>query len=277
MWTPTASATLTVVNEADGDKSHYVAVPEAQYTASNYAFTGNMFVELAALAATPGFLVDDTLVLTVDIDVKHEARFTLDSGSVSSNLVLTLPSGANLNTHWHPLRMTSNVLCSLPESASLSVDGSLSAWTYIVVYHLHDAPALTLGGAYTLLPVAHKYGFTKLVTSLADYVKGQPLECDPQHPSKYIMSWVLLAERLQLDSLLEQCVKELGETPADGLARALLAGAGNGQVPAVLREQVKKLRDDANNLLAMTTSRLCAVERELAAAKAQLYHRYAKR
>jgi hypothetical protein len=39
------------------------------------------------------------------------------------------------------------------------VDGSLGAWLYILMdlLPLHDPPALTLGGVFTLLPVVHKY------------------------------------------------------------------------------------------------------------------------
>jgi hypothetical protein len=59
-------------------------VPTAKYDAANYAWHGHKFFELAALHATPGFLPDDTLVLTVDISVQREARFALDSGAVDA-------------------------------------------------------------------------------------------------------------------------------------------------------------------------------------------------
>jgi hypothetical protein len=135
---------------------------------------------------------------------------------------------------------------------------------------LLDAPALTLGGAYTVLPVAHKYGFSKIVTTLVDFVKGQPLLTDPQHPSTYIMRWVVLAEQLQLDDLLEQRMKELEVMPADGLAQALLLGASGGQPTAAMHEQMEELHPvTRNRLLAMTTSRLRdASRRELAAKSA---------
>jgi hypothetical protein len=200
-----------------------------------------------------------------------------------SDLVLTLASGVELRTHWHPLRMTSNVLCDSPESASLSVgfrqvgallgwmrsalrhalpphlqvDGSQSAWAYIMAHPLYDAPALTLGGVFSLLPVAHKYGFTQLITRLVDYIKGQTLLPDPQHPIKYIISWIALAERVQLDDLLEQRVAELEKMSGDELAQALLLGSNSGTLPAVLREQMEELRPDTRDrLLAMSTSRL---------------------
>jgi hypothetical protein len=57
------------------------AVPEAKYDASNYTWCDHKFVELSVLNATPCFLVDDTVVLTVDITVQREARFALDSGA----------------------------------------------------------------------------------------------------------------------------------------------------------------------------------------------------
>jgi hypothetical protein len=125
---------------------------------------------------------------------------------------------------------------------------------------LHDAPALTLGGAYTLLPVAHKYGFTKLVTKLVDYVKGQALLCDPQHPSKYITSWLIMAERVQLDDLLQHLVKELCQMSGEGLAQALIKP---DDTSATLREQADELCSDTRNrLLALITSRLRVEERD---------------
>jgi hypothetical protein len=110
----------------------------------------------------------------------------------------------------------------MPVQSHFQVDGSLSAWMWIVSplctqpaqqereraqalplempaarrravalqQQAQQAPALTLGGAYTLLPVAHKYSFPKLITKLVDFVKGQALLSDPQHPSKYITSWL---------------------------------------------------------------------------------------
>jgi hypothetical protein len=62
------------------------AVPTAKYDASNPAWHGHKFFENAVLKATPGFfddefLVGDTLMLTVDIDVQREPRFFLNSGA----------------------------------------------------------------------------------------------------------------------------------------------------------------------------------------------------
>jgi hypothetical protein len=51
-------------------------VPEAKYDASNPAWHSHKF-ELAALKATHGFFENDTLVLTVDISVRREARLDL--------------------------------------------------------------------------------------------------------------------------------------------------------------------------------------------------------
>ncbi|KAG1680334.1 hypothetical protein FOA52_015424 [Chlamydomonas sp. UWO 241] len=227
------------------------------YGTSRNALQVHTFFELAALNATPGFLVHDTLVLTVDIEVQREARFALDPGCVPSDLMLKLPSGAEVSTHWHTLRTGSDVLCGSLESASLSVDGSLSAWLRIVMSPLHDAPALTLGGAYTLLPVAHQYGFTKLVTKLCDFVKGQTLLSNPQHPSNFFASWLVLAERLQLDDLLEQLLKKLCQKPDDELADALFKPIVNLKV-TVMRGEVEELCSDTRNrMLALLMSHLC--------------------
>jgi hypothetical protein len=80
----------------------------------------------------------------------------------------------------------------------------------------------------------------------------------------------VLAERLQLDDLLEQRERplslSLGEMTIDGLARALLSGDNSGQ----LREQMEELCSDTRGrLLAMTTSRLRAMQ-AAAEAKTQI-------
>ncbi|KAG1665240.1 hypothetical protein FOA52_011428 [Chlamydomonas sp. UWO 241] len=164
----------------------------------------------------------------------------------------------------HASKYASRICNFLYLPAGFLVDDALVLTVDIIVqYEARFAldSALTLGGAFTLLPVAHKYGFTKLVTRLVDYVKDQPLLCDPQHPSKYIMSWVMLAERLQLDDMLQQRVKELGEMPSDKLSRALLVGANSGQLPATLRNAMEDLRSDTRgHLLAIATSRMCIAE-----------------
>jgi hypothetical protein len=61
-------------------------VPAAKYDASHNARHGHQFFELAALSATSGFLVDDTLVLMVNIEVQNEARFALEPGTVDDFL-----------------------------------------------------------------------------------------------------------------------------------------------------------------------------------------------
>ncbi|KAG1674393.1 hypothetical protein FOA52_012919 [Chlamydomonas sp. UWO 241] len=238
MWMPTASAALMLVNQTAGGRSHPKAVPAAN------------------------FLLDDTLELTVDITVQREARFALDSGGMPSDLVLRLLSGAELPTHWYPLHMASKVLHGSPESTSLSVDGSLGTWTYILadLYPLHDAPALTLGGAYTVLPVAHKYGFTKLVSRLVDFIKGQSLESHPKHLSKYIISWVVLAGRLQLEELLVKHVKDLSQLPGDALAQALIKP--DEKLPAALREQLQEQRRTEDPRLSFSTPEFKEAQRQ---------------
>ncbi|KAG1661460.1 hypothetical protein FOA52_006823 [Chlamydomonas sp. UWO 241] len=51
----------------------------------------------------------------------------------------------------------------------------LGTWTYILscLYPLHYQPKLTLGSVYTLLPVAHKYNSTRLLTRLVAFVEGK--------------------------------------------------------------------------------------------------------
>ncbi|KAG1680344.1 hypothetical protein FOA52_015434 [Chlamydomonas sp. UWO 241] len=222
MWMPTASATIKLVNVAPG-LSRSIAVPAARYGTSRNAWQGHTFFELATLNTTPGFLVDDTLVLTVDIEVQREARFALDPGCVPSDLMLKLPSGPEVSTHWHTLRMGSDVLCGSPESASLS------------------------------------YGFTKLLTKLGDFVKGQTLLSNPQHPSNSFTSWLMLAERLQLDDLSEQLVNKLCKMPDDELANALVKPNDNPAV-TVLRGEVQELSSDTRNcMLTLILSRLLVV------------------
>jgi hypothetical protein len=50
------------------------------------------------------------------------------------------------------------------------------------LYPQHDSPALDLGSVYTLLPVVHKYDFTKLLARLVAFVKAnsEALTHDPR-------------------------------------------------------------------------------------------------
>jgi hypothetical protein len=130
------------------------------------------------------------------------------------------------------------------------VDGSLGTWIYILnlLYPLHEPPALDLSSVYTLLPTVHKYDFSKAITRrLMNFVKDQVLELgfNPNVPKTYVVRWLALSERLQLDELrvCELCLGRLrGDEAAAGdghhdddassaLAGARYSGGGEGSRP----------------------------------------------
>mmetsp|Transcript_17571 Transcript_17571/g.52811 ORF Transcript_17571/g.52811 Transcript_17571/m.52811 type:complete len:215 (-) Transcript_17571:209-853(-) len=201
-------------------------------------------MRLAALKdAQAGWLVDDVLILKADVAMDPKDKPALTSECVPGDLVLNLPSGAKLDAYWLLMRMTSEVFRTSPAGDAISVDGSLGAWTYILMWMhpQHEEPPLTLGGAYTLLPVAHKYGFIKLVARAVDVVKGHPLFPHHSLPSTYIISWLSLAEDLQLDALQDKCWSSLRGWTGKQVAAALMNDCDN--VPGV-RSQVKNLPPD---------------------------------
>jgi hypothetical protein len=129
------------------------------------------------------------------------------------------------------------------------VDGSLGAWMYVVryLYPEHDPPALTLSSVHTLLPVVHKYDFPKLLARLISFVKSKSgaLSHDPAEPS-YIVRWLALAERLQLDDLCEVCLDRLRSMSKEHRKSALTvevqAGSGTDKRKKyALRNEVKQL------------------------------------
>jgi hypothetical protein len=116
--------------------------------------------------------------------------------------------------HIAACQAVADLTTSLPLAPPLQVDGSPGAWTYILsdLYPLHDAPALTLGSAHMLLPVVHKYNFTKLLTRLIAFIEvnsEEALSPDPTSRFSYAITWLALAERLQLDELREMCIDML--------------------------------------------------------------------
>ncbi|KAG1674731.1 hypothetical protein FOA52_013566 [Chlamydomonas sp. UWO 241] len=255
MWAASAQSTLTVVNQADASKScsgGSAGNPDV-YNKDCCVWGQTNFVKLSALrGASSGWLVNDTLMLKVDVIVEREDRFQLDMGGMPCDVVLKLPCGAEVPTISLFLQTASTffrgALEDVEGGAAIPVDGSLGTWTYILIdlYPLHDPPALTLGSVYTLLPVVHN--FTKLLTRLVAFVKDN-IEDLPQSScisAKYIIYWLSLAERLQLDELHELVLDRLRGLTREQLRKATTAevevesGAG-AQTRRVVREEVKRL------------------------------------
>ncbi|KAG1679806.1 hypothetical protein FOA52_012718 [Chlamydomonas sp. UWO 241] len=192
MWNPKVEIKLTLVNQADASKS-ITDVHSGARKSTTLGWGVAKFLELTALRnAAAGWLVNDALVLTVDVTVEREDRFHLDTGAASlpesdpavlpgrgvpCDVTLKLPSGVEVPAVSQLLQMASpffrDALEDVSGSALIPVDGSLGAWTYILsdLYPLPDATGLTLGSVYVLLPVAHKYNFTKLLKRLVAFVK----------------------------------------------------------------------------------------------------------
>jgi hypothetical protein len=129
------------------------------------------------------------------------------------------------------------------------VDGSLGTWTYILgdIHHQHDPPALTFGSVYTLLPTVHKFHFKRLLARLTAFVKDKSglLSPDPSHPDRYVMHWLALAGRLQLDELRELCFGRLrGMTQAQlQMATTVEVKQSSGAVKAATRVVREELAD----------------------------------
>ncbi|KAG1669246.1 hypothetical protein FOA52_003283 [Chlamydomonas sp. UWO 241] len=212
------------------------------------------FFELSALKdKAAGWLVNDTLVLTVDVTVTREDRFQLVTGGAPCDMILRLPCGVEVLVLWEFLQVASpffrNALEDVNGSNVIPLDGSFGTWTYILtyLYPLHDRPGLTLESIYMLLLVVHKYDFTRLLTRLVAFVKESG-QLDHWHYecATYVINWLALAERLQLDELREVCLARLrGMTKEQrnaALTEKVEVGSGAGMVTRrAFREGVKGL------------------------------------
>ncbi|KAG1657553.1 hypothetical protein FOA52_005439 [Chlamydomonas sp. UWO 241] len=226
MWAPSAEYKMAMVNQAS--KSLFMGQSSSRALRSASALVS------ACVATSSGMdtfhkynkdvpcvfklpaLGNDALVLKVDVIVEREDRFQLDTGGVPCDMVLKLPCGVKVPALSQFLQEASPFFCGaledVKDSGPILVDGSLGAWTYILscLLPLHDQPDLTLHAGYALLPVVHKYDFTKLLTRLVSFVteKIETLSPEPSSPQT-IIAWLALAERLQLFELCELCFGQL--------------------------------------------------------------------
>ncbi|KAG1673749.1 hypothetical protein FOA52_002318 [Chlamydomonas sp. UWO 241] len=248
MWEPSAECKGTLVKQADASDSICQAV--ALKFPMDKGRGSIMRLALTALkVAASNWIVNDTLVLTVEVSVEREDRFRLDAG-VPCDMVLKLPCGAEMPTFSPFLQAASpffrGALEDVKGSTAIPVDGSFGAWTYILsdLHQQRDPPALTLGSVLTLLPVVHKYDFTKLLTRLAAFVKarGGEMSHDPGLPSNFVVRWLALAERLQLDELRELCLGRLQGMTKEELRKATtVAQSTERGTERVVREEVSNL------------------------------------
>ncbi|KAG1656641.1 hypothetical protein FOA52_008865 [Chlamydomonas sp. UWO 241] len=261
MWAPSAEFKFTMLNQADASKSLSMGYAMAFNTCDVWGTAE--FIELSELkTAGAGWLVNDTLVLTVDVTVQREDRFQLDTGGIPCDVALKLPCGAEVSVHGLFLQVSSLFFCDALEdvsaSAPIPVDGSIGTWTYIVscLYLLHDQPDLTLRSVYTLLPVVHKYDFPKPLTRLMAFIKGKSemLSHNAWDFITYTIRWLALAERLQLDELRELCLDRMRGMTREQLQMAITveveAGSGTAaQKKHAFRSEVKNHRQDLRDKL----------------------------
>ncbi|KAG1661259.1 hypothetical protein FOA52_003716 [Chlamydomonas sp. UWO 241] len=231
MWAPKAECILSLLNQSHDNKKISQVIGMRAFTEGQQSSWGiPALMELSVLRdAAAGWLVKDTLVLKATVTVEREDRFQLDTGGVPCDVTLKLPCGAELPAVSHLLKMASpffrEMLEDVTGSAPIPVDGSFGTWTYILshLYPLHQPPALDWGSAYTLLPTLHKYDFSKAITRLLiAFVKDQELDINPLLPKTYIITWLALAERLQLDELRELCLGKLRGATKDDLQSAIM-------------------------------------------------------
>ncbi|KAG1656642.1 hypothetical protein FOA52_008866 [Chlamydomonas sp. UWO 241] len=257
MWAPSAEFKLTLVNQADASKSSSHDATST-FKADAFADGRPKFIELSALrGAGAGWLVNDALLLTVEVTVKREDRFQLDTGGVPCDVTLKLPCGAEVPAYSQLLRLASpffrGALEDVKGSGPIPVDGSLGTWAYILscLCPLHDQPELTLLSVYTLLPVVHKYDFPRLLTRLVAFIKGKStaLSHDPASSAAYIVRWLALAERLQLDELRELCLGKLRGMTREQLQSAITVQAGSGADRLKKQAVRKDVRELSHELL----------------------------
>ncbi|KAG1651431.1 hypothetical protein FOA52_006491 [Chlamydomonas sp. UWO 241] len=146
---------------------------------------------------------------------------SVDLAGSPCDVALKLPCGAEVPVSRHILKMASpffhKALEDMDGSDPIPVDSSPGTWDHILstLYPQYDPPALTLGSVFKLLPVAHKYDFDKLLKQLLAFIRemsealSHDPKADPGDKFAYIMLWLALAERLQLDKLAELCLGRL--------------------------------------------------------------------
>ncbi|KAG1658501.1 hypothetical protein FOA52_011967 [Chlamydomonas sp. UWO 241] len=217
---PSAAFAIHIYNQLVPGKKliketeHMFTASESDWGFQGYALHGEI------VDPTNCWLVNDRLILSIDVTVAPEDRAQLDAGGMPCDVTLKLPCGVEMPSVGLFLQSASpffrEALQDMHGTAPIPVDGSPGTWTYILsdLYPLHDAPALSLGIVH-MLPVVHKYNFTKLLTRLLTFIKDNSEELlsyksSPDVPfqpsSSYVITWLALAEHLQLDDLRELCI-----------------------------------------------------------------------
>ncbi|KAG1655833.1 hypothetical protein FOA52_013289 [Chlamydomonas sp. UWO 241] len=280
MWEPTAGYKVTVVNQAgrqqdssptslDAKKSLFFSGTDT-FDSLHSDWGVSEFIKLSSLRdAAAGWLVNDTLVLKVDVIVEREDRFEVDTGGMPCDMALQLPAGWQVPALCNALQLASpffrGALDDVKGSALIPVDGSLGVWTYILtdLHHQRDPPALTLGSGYALLPVVHKYHFSKLLTRLMAFVMdmNDALNHRPKHPNTYVVNWLALAERLLLDVLRKLCLNRLGRMTKKQLQVAIrvevvgvgAAAGGRMRKKYAVRQEVAALGEEVRNAILLLT------------------------
>ncbi|KAG1673777.1 hypothetical protein FOA52_002346 [Chlamydomonas sp. UWO 241] len=252
MWEPSADYKITLLNQADASKSF--SYGNTRKFNKHTAWGDDTIVTLPELRdVAAGFVINDTLVLTVDVTVEREDRFQLDAG-VPYDVVLKLACGAEMPAVGLFLQAASpffpGALEDVHGGAPIPVDGSFGTWAYILsdLYPQYEPPALTLGSVLTQLPVVHKYDFGKLLARLVAFVKESSGELDhePECSDTFVIRWLALSERLQLDRLRELCLGKLRSMTREDFQTAITVevevGSGDAeQMRRVVRKEVEGL------------------------------------
>ncbi|KAG1679822.1 hypothetical protein FOA52_012735 [Chlamydomonas sp. UWO 241] len=225
---------FTLVNQADASKS--CSHGDTQ-TFDNQKCAvwgvGDLIPRFEVIHAAAGWLVNDTLVLTVDVTVEREDRVQLDTAHTARWTHCTLDTGLQECLASPFFR---GALEDVQVGAPIPVDGSLGVWNYVLsdLCPQYDAPDLIMRDVYALLPVVQKYDFSKLLKRLVAFFKGESadLTYDPQYPDYYVIHWLALAERLQLDELRELCLVKLQGMTRKQLELAITVEVEDGALKA---------------------------------------------
>ncbi|KAG1670274.1 hypothetical protein FOA52_003624 [Chlamydomonas sp. UWO 241] len=174
-----------------------------------------------------------------------DARKSHFKSGVPCDVTLKLPSGAEVPAHGQLLQLASPFYRNILEDVQGSDPIPLTDQNPVC-----DACSSPTAGAhawvYTLLLFVHKYDFTKLLARLMSFIKGksEALSHNSELPSIFIVRWLALGERLQLEELCELCLGKLRDMHSWQRKAALIVEVGSEagtQKKHAVRKEVAQL------------------------------------
>ncbi|GAX76582.1 hypothetical protein CEUSTIGMA_g4028.t1 [Chlamydomonas eustigma] len=133
-------------------------------------------------------------------------------GQPPGDLLLVCSDGVVIRAHSQILMLASTVLRNALNT-TLKVEGSSSTWRLVLLqlYPIHPRPELSYSLVKSMIKVVKMYDMGLLQASMLSYLfKRFPAELSSDPGSEtYVMSWLVLADELQLDELRDICMRFL--------------------------------------------------------------------